>query len=904
MSNEAVLSEIISKPTPLSEEQRKAVLSQSRYIRLVAGAGSGKTETLTRRILRLLLCNSVLPEQIVSFTFTEKAAQAIKDRIYQRVRLIAGPAKCDELGKMYVGTIHAYCFRLLQDKFGYATFDALDNNKEMAFVSHHRTELGLDSWDSFEEFIRTVNVVYDELLDRKQLEAQAADFAKQLTLYEKFLRELRLLTFGQMVALAVQELEKALDPISSVKHLLVDEYQDINHAQEKLVLLFAKAGASVFVVGDPRQSIYQWRGSDEQCFEQFARKLTPCEKLELHENRRSVAQIVSLANETAKMMSTRYMDLKPAKPAGMRPVLASASDAEAEANWIVSQIESLVEKRTCSYSDIAILLRSVSTSGGNFIDILRRRQIPYMVGGRVGLFRRDEAQALGRIFAWFDEKGFWRDNLYGGRMKTQGNALLQTGLEHWGILFQLTSPISRGIETALDNYKHSLDFDENLSLTKLFHDILVILRAPELLDLDKKNHVVIMANLARFNNLIHDYEFSIRRGGKAPSLRTTLEGLCWYMNIYARFAYEETTSDDIGASECVKVMTVHQAKGLEWPIVFVPALVEGRFPSAKTGLKKKWLIPRNLFNVDRYEGSEEDERRTFYVAITRAKDCLCLSHFHNHSKKHASPSRFLTDVERHTKKIGSANLTSVHISPSNDEDQLRTISVTEMIDHRRCGYFYRFRHVWGYNAPIAMLMGYGKSLHFALYDMASFIKQGESIQRAAELAIEKNFFLPFAPKKIMDENKLHAKQILCAFAAAFKSDLLRTKEMELRIEFLSGKAILAGKADLVLDNSGDSMEVREYKTAEGASTDEESSFQIQMYACGLSRQGKTVSKGSVAYIDKCKVHTVPVGERDLKSAESEAEATVSSILARNYPASPSRFCRKCDFRKLCKFARK
>lgn len=135
MNQLPIIERILSEPRPLSNSQREAVLNENRHIRVIAGAGAGKTETLTRRIVKLLLIDGVDPKEIVAFTFTEKAAQSMKSRIYERLRLFGGDAICARLGDMYVGTIHAFCFRLLHDYFNYGAFDALDENQEMAFFS-------------------------------------------------------------------------------------------------------------------------------------------------------------------------------------------------------------------------------------------------------------------------------------------------------------------------------------------------------------------------------------------------------------------------------------------------------------------------------------------------------------------------------------------------------------------------------------------------------------------------------------------------------------------------------------------------------------------------------------------------------------------------------------------------
>jgi len=166
---DSAIEAIMTQPRPLSDEQQEAVLSTARFIKVVAGAGAGKTETLTRRIVRLILDEGAEPQSIVGFTFTEKAAQGMKSRIYERVRELGGEDACNKLGEMFVGTIHGYCLQLLQEHYEYGGYTVLDENQEMAFVMREGWGLGLGGRGyskNCQDFLKSVNVVYNELLDR------------------------------------------------------------------------------------------------------------------------------------------------------------------------------------------------------------------------------------------------------------------------------------------------------------------------------------------------------------------------------------------------------------------------------------------------------------------------------------------------------------------------------------------------------------------------------------------------------------------------------------------------------------------------------------------------------------------------------------------------------------------
>ena len=300
MGDKRFLELIIKEPKELSDSQKKAVLSDRRHIRIIAGAGAGKTETLTRKIVCLLLYENVKPASIVAFTFTEKAAQGMKSRVYDRVRQLGGEEICAKLGEMYIGTIHGYCSFLLENHFKFGDYGVLDENQETAFLMRVGWELGFGKNGNYTQncrtFLKNLNVVYGELIPENNLKKKAPEFYKCFKKYEEILDSHKRLTFNRMINLALTNLQEKQNVLSDVKYLIVDEYQDINRAQEKLIQLIG-LNSEIFIVGDPRQTIYQWRGSDEKCFEDFAVKHIDAETISINENRRSGRQIIEVSNQ-------------------------------------------------------------------------------------------------------------------------------------------------------------------------------------------------------------------------------------------------------------------------------------------------------------------------------------------------------------------------------------------------------------------------------------------------------------------------------------------------------------------------------------------------------------------------------------------------------------------------------
>lgn len=904
-----LIEKIISQPTKLSEEQRAAVLSSTKHTKVVAGAGAGKTETLTRRVVYSLLVEHVKPSSIVAFTFTERAARSMKSRIYQRVGEISGPTILKKLGQMYIGTIHAYANRILEDYFGYGNYSILDEDQEIAFLFRYGWSLQLDGLgenyaEGCKTFLRTVNMVWGEMLDESELEAKAPDFYQRLKKYEALLNEHKLLTFGRMIRDAVICLQKDPHGLPSIDQLIVDEYQDINRAQSMLISLVARNG-NIFVVGDPRQSIYQWRGSNESFFDSFSSTFPDTVLCPITDNRRSAWKIVRNANTFAESFAfTSYDPMNPVRPDSGLVVLSPHETPEEEACWIADQIEDLVGKKKLSLSDIGLLTRSVSTSGGPVIEELKRRRIPYIVGGKIGLFRRDEAQALGRIFAWLWNEGFWVSNPWKwGSDQLRGDELLESGLLLWNNAHNHGTPANA--RYSLIQVRNSLQSTQPQyqNFTQVYHTILNTLGFVNL-DFRERNDAAVLANLGRFHNLLTDYETANRIGGRTPNWNRDLKGLCWFMNSYAVGSYEEQPADDIRTLDAVQVMTIHQAKGLEWPVVILFATVDRRFPPVQLGRKLNWCgVPRELFDADRYEGGIEDEKRLFYVGITRAKDVLVTSYF-RHIKNSVSRSRFieLTDSGVVRTVADDDLLPSFSFTPSSPSEEMNTFSAGEIVKYNICPHRYLLGNVWGYQPGLNDAIGYGKALHFCLRRAGEIVKKGASPLGAISLAVETDFHVPFAGGTVFKNFKEAAKRMLMKFGQKYGNDLARIDEVEYRLEFPLQDATLIGKVDVILKGGG-ALEVRDYKTSEEARTEEEASHQVRLYSLGLIEVGRTVNSGSIAYLEEPRVVNVDVKGSRLADTKVEADETVTKILSKQFSATPGDCCNRCDHQPICRWKR-
>jgi DNA helicase-2/ATP-dependent DNA helicase PcrA len=402
-----------------STEQEKVIAHRGGHLQVIACAGAGKTEAISRRVSSLIE-EGVEPAQIVAFTFTDRAAAGLKNRITRRIAESKGEAFLDRLSPMFVGTIHAYCLHMLQDhvpEFG--NFDILDENKLAGLLSreHKRLELsklGSQHWRPIFDFLRNADVIENELLDPTPM--KGTPFGDCYFAFKQTLLRFHFLTYGLLISAAVKALarpEVYKRVHGPLRHLIVDEYQDINPAQEKLIGLLAQPPVHLCVVADDDQAIYQWRGSDVSNMLEFTNRYKPATSLPLSSNRRSRPTIISTANTFAESISPRLpKKMKPHRPASGPEVHCWAAETVPdEANIIADTIEQL-HKKGFRYKDIAILFRSVRTSSPPLIEVFEQRGIPFRCAGRTGLFLQPEASVLGKLYAWLS-KNDWKNERYG-----------------------------------------------------------------------------------------------------------------------------------------------------------------------------------------------------------------------------------------------------------------------------------------------------------------------------------------------------------------------------------------------------------------------------------------------------------------------------------------------------------
>ena len=910
----------MSQAPVLEGQSRAAVDHRGSHVQIIASAGSGKTEVVSQRIVSLL-AEGVSAREIVAFTFTERAAKELKTRITTRLEQHLGVSAADELSGLYVGTIHGYCFQFLQQYVPrYETFDVLDESQHVAFLCREALHLNVKSlvssnklFEAINLFNRSVQVLENELLDPSMM---PEPFKSVLKSYFESLDKYRLLTFGQQIVRSVSALDDpavAAEIHKSLKHLIVDEYQDVNPAQEELIRKLAAGGAFLTVVGDDDQAIYQWRGSTVRNIVSFTERHKGVSTFVLDVNRRSLPDIIRTAARFSRSINERLdKEMKPWRSVqdghGEEQVVSWVCETEQEEAREIARLIANLNASGLPFGDIAILARS-RASYPKILEELATLGIPVQPGGRSGLFEQPEARCIGRLMCWLVEYD-WRD-LRGPSTPIHTDVLVN----EFVYTFNLSTRQKLDLETWLDEMKVLVPaVDRVADLIGEFYQLLEIFNVRFW---DMNNPIVInrLGTLARITNLFVDYELIYKRARPDDSVEGEQvggqdRGEWFYRNLatfilnYANGEFDGFEGEDDLLIDAVDLTTVHSSKGLEWSAVFIPSLTGNRFPSMYSGRSQEWLVPREMFDAPRYEGSSDDERRLFYVAMTRARDWLSVSRHNKVTKAKVAESPYFPAVGQFF--VPSSEIVIPRIKGLVPEDVDLTISYSDLASFMDCGLAYRLRQRLGFKPQLAPAIGYGKSIHHVMRVIANFTKTTGSVPDTNFLneILDREFFLPNANKVAHRQLKDAARKLVSKYINEYGNDLHRVWQTEYPFELHLPGVTVSGRADVIIDTGADeapSLTLIDYKTRTSEETEHD--IQLQIYASAGRREGLVVADAFVHDMVASDRIPVDVKQPAVFKAESIVIEMAGKIKRREFDASPEKYkCGRCDVKSICKSA--
>ncbi len=626
------MAEVATYLTGLNPEQRQAVEHFEGPILVLAGAGSGKTRVLTSRVCHLVHEHGVPPDRILAVTFTNKAAGEMRDRI--SALLGSEPAG------MWIGTFHAVGARLLRrhaDRLGWdRTFSIFDADQSLRLVKNVQEGLGLDPKRWSPKAVRSeISAAKNQLTDAASFAAEyegsfdlfLRNVAKVFPAYQKALESQNAFDFDDLLVKPVELFEAIPELLERYRDrfsfLLVDEYQDTNRAQFRFVELLAGEQGNLMVVGDDDQSIYGWRGADIRNILDFEDAFSTAQTVRLEQNYRSTQRILEAANQViSENLDRKGKTLRTDRAAGEAITLLESFDENDEARWIVQEIDARVRDTPgMSYSSTAVLYRT-NAQARALEDAFRREGLPYQVVGSVRFYERREIQD---VLAYLRLVSNPRDEVAFARVVNYPRrGVGMTSQEHlvrWanakGVTLMEAASRAAEIDTIRAGAARGLTgfsaLIQRMSVRAMHASVGEVLEElVEALELARHLYDEGPDGEDRARNVSEliagAVDFDVARVQSiAPEDVDGFTELDVYLQQVALVADVDRLDPD---ADTTTLMTLHNAKGLEFPLVFIAGVEEGLFP-----LGRSYDDPAAL----------EEERRLFYVGITRAEDKLALT---------------------------------------------------------------------------------------------------------------------------------------------------------------------------------------------------------------------------------------------------------------------------------------
>lgn len=923
----------------LSEEQKAAALDRSSNILCLACAGSGKSRTLAYRIARLVV-EGESPDAIVAFTFTEKAAESIKRRVAQA--LSAAGLSPSTMGAMFIGTIHGYCHSILgQIDAKYRQFDVLDDNRLQLYLISRYPELAINQLKprarGYFHAIKKVSsswlILHDEMLNLPEVVAQDSLLGDTLQRLAACLERDQFIDFSLMIRKVVDALNAGVPAaraaIAAVKHLMVDEYQDVSPNQEALIRLMRSTLETLFVVGDDDQSIYGWRGAQVKNILSFEQRYPGASVHKLSTNYRSTSPIVVcadafIAGELGPSRIPKQPQADKTRDSRELSVLWFNSREE-EAQWVAERIQTLLgtkyveddgTERGLTPADFAILMRSTRAPEQNdeprhtaFTRALEQLLINFSLEAGGGPFDRPQVSVMRDAFCLLRDGA---PNRNVARVFFDSNVLTAYPAADFDAFVEVLTEWAREIHTPPGGARR------RVYPQKLVYDFLGafgIARAP----LSPE----VMREVGLFSRMIQDVEAVYMSVDSSQRFKEILN----FLENAAESGYDVSTEDVLQRPNAVTITTVHKVKGLEYPVVFVVDAEQNRFPG-KQYEYDDW-IPASLIqqalNRGCYQSSRNEEARLFYTALTRAEAFLYITGSRQlpGGKLNWKPSNY-TNRLQHSELIRSPQEISIAFEKTSQrrriDETVMPTSFSEIRYYLRCPMDYRFRQSYGFSPPVPEMFGFGRTVHTVVEKLHERFKTSAPRPDEASVVSDEVFHLKHVPKSGDPVNKpgpyerakTKAKEIAQEYVEDYADDFDHLRQVEARFEVPAASCLITGAIDLLIkEEEGKIVEaaVIDFKAIEGGDEPEQNrdldwtelSLQVQLYAKGAREVlGEDTKVGAIHLLKDNQRIEVPVTPEAIDAAVKNVEWAVAGILAQDFPMRPHPDkCSKCDFQIIC-----
>ncbi|HEY1801865.1 MAG TPA: ATP-dependent DNA helicase [Terriglobales bacterium] len=962
----------VKAPTPKQTfepdvRQSQAIEHVDGPMLVVAGAGTGKTTVLTKRIARLVREGHAQPEEILALTYTENAAAEMRQRVQ---------AELHETGSvgLKAETFHAYCNNLLH-RYG-REFGLLDDQDLWIFLRRRLSELHLRYFvraanvaqflDDLLNFIRrcqddlvtpSMYAEYVTRLERGELPiprvgkskdastitdeevlARCREISQVFAKVEEMLQQENLGTFGHMITRAYDLLENNAEILEKerqkIRFILIDEFQDANFAQVKILQKLAGEARNVFAVGDPDQAIYHFRGASSAAFQLFQRSFPASKLVVLDRNRRSLTPILkcafaliqknppffsqdaSLGYQRSHLISARDEEAqrsgKPSSAAPVEAVVLSAKEIESS-----DLAASLIEKHKQSkWKDMAVLYRS-HFHRDELAAELAEREIPFSIENLDVLDTseaRDLFACLGGVVSEADGASLLRVAAL-GKFNIDGQKLRQA-------IRQVRKSKGEGIALALREVDGGGQVLETLQMARQQIGA-ASARSREALEI-----IAQCFGLSAKSPVISAIlDFASRWEKKKTTKTGEIAEFLDYFE-YFREARGTICLPPNENADAVRLMTVHSAKGLEFRHVFIIRAISGSFPcSYKEPLLE---FPRDLRRTDSAadeEGKtlhEEEERRLFYVAMTRARDTLTLYAKQGRGKKDPSPPGYIrellqaptvkqwfrqrparafqTDMFAGSPVTQSRTTQWLSVPPENDLSA--RLSASAVQTYTTCPLQFKLEREWKIPGDAPAAMQNGAVMHDVLRAYYESVRAERPMDEPTLLEL---FKANLANARIADEyqHEVYEKQGIAQLreflSLCGKNPVPQVLHTEERFEVKIGEAVVIGRIDRVDQNTHGHVVITDYKTGKAMSQeDADESLQLSIYAMAAKEKWGYVV-GGLAFYNLAENYAVTTGRGDLELREARLliEDVAAKIAAKQFEPKPGFHCRFCAYHNLC-----
>jgi len=937
----------------LNKQQQKAVAYNTGPLLIIAGAGTGKTTVITRRIAYLIEQKIAKPSEILALTFTEKAASEMEERVDRLVPY--------GFTDMWISTFHAFGDRLLRDfslDLGLpANFKVLTATEQAIFMRQNIYAFDLNYFRPIANPLSHISALLnhfsrlkDELITSDQYleyalknrseaktEEEVIEAEKTLELanayqrYQDLMIQSGNLDFGDQLYLTfklLKENRKVLNHCQDrFKYILVDELQDTNYAQNEVVKLLASRDQNITVVGDDDQSIYRFRGASISNIMEFVKTYPKAMQVVLNNNYRSTQEILDSSYKLIQHNNPDRLEIQNkinkrlvSKNHGNMPELLFCDNLSCEADKVVEKIVELKDKKGYKNNDFALLIRT-NSSAEPFLQSLNIAGIPYIFSGASGLFSQSEIKML---VAFLKCLVYTDDSLALYQLAT--SEIYNVSHETLAEYYTIAKRTNRSLASVLEGNESERLIGELIKDVQKYSELknepcgeilYEYLKEKKYLknlidDPSVKNELKIY-NIAKFFDRIAQFNHSSEDKGVHAFLNN--------LELILEVGDEVISSDIDPDIDAINVLTAHASKGLEWPVVFIVNCVSDKFPSRNR--RDPLPIPQSLIKERLPEGDFhlQEERRLFYVAATRAKNYLFLTSAEDYGGKRTKKlSQFVLElldqpnVGKLKHKLSSlekierfkkVDLKKPRIPNKFTADIIR-LSRQQIDDYFSCPKKFYFAHVVKIPLLENHYLMYGTAIHAALDHYFSRKINGET-PTFDQLLTDYNQAFHSAGFITRDQEDLRHKQGIDTLSRFYDDDqkhpTIPTK-VEEAFEFYENKVRVNGRYDLVCEQK-ENAEIRDFKTSDVKTQKDaddriKKSTQMMMYALAWYEKYKVTPKTSLIFIESGLMGSKIFSQKELEDTKKMIFDVAEGIRKQDMSAKPDlRNCQLCPYSDIC-----